>query len=259
MKKPKVSYLVLDYNRPVESALCLNSIKENTKFPYELIYLSNGGTQDYVWKFYQDGLIDKVIFNKENSGLGFGTTDLFDACKTKWALYVQNDQFLGREYTEEELDKQIAKIEGSDTTIASIGLAGDPCKGEYSERAHLINTDFYNAIPNKPNGGAGPYHHIEWNEGFMQKYYEFEGYEHYIWPELLFGDNGAWSHRVNPDGSKWVHRTDLKSLYMITPPTEKYIYPKFTDEEWEEVLKTKHWEDGRIPEVEKEHSFKVWL
>lgn len=259
MKNCKVSYLVLDFNRPVESSLCLKSIKEYTKFPYELIYLSNGGNQDYVWDFYRSGLIDKVVFNKENSGLGFGTTDLFKLCKTEWALYVQNDQFLGRDYTEEELDQQIAKLEEKDSGVASIALAGDPCKGEYSERAHLINVDFYNSIPNKPNGGAGPYHHIEWNEGYIQNYYKENDLVHHIWPNLLFGDNGAWSHRVNPDGSMWCHRTDLKKLWMIKPPTEKYVYPKFTDEEWEEVLKTGKWEDGAIPEEEKDQSFEVWL
>ena len=38
----------------------------------------------------------------------------------------------------------------------------------------------------------------------------------------------------------------------------KYVYPKFTDEEWEEVLSTKKWEDGKIPSSEIEHSFTCW-
>lgn len=266
----KVSYLVLDFNRQAESHLCLSSLRENTKFECPIIYLSNGGHQDYVWEFYKQGLIDKLILNKENMGLGFGTTDLFKNCNSEWAIYVQNDQFLGREYTEEELNKQIKTIEDSldiyltgdnqKPLITSMSLAGDQCQGKYSERAHLIKTEFYNRIPNKPNGGAGPYHHIEWNEGYIQKHYEQNNLQHFIWPDVLFGDNGCWSMRTNPDGSIWRHRTDTKQAYLVQGPVkEKYVYPKFTDNEWADVLATQKWPDGQIPENEKKDSFKVWL
>lgn len=269
--KNKISYLVLDYMRPVESELCLRSLRENTKFDCPIIYLSNGGRQDYVFKFYEEGLIDKLILNKENEGLGYGTTDLFKICKSKYAIYVQNDQYLGREYTEEELDKQIETLIDSKMhmikrrledlpNICSISLAGDQCQGKYSERAHIIETHFYNSIKTKPNGGAGPYHHVEWNEGFIQKFYEEKHLTHYIWPDILFGDNGAWAYRKNPDGSEWRHRTDHKTLWLIKGPVkEKYVYPKFNDEEWADVLATQTWEDGKIPEQEKKDSFKVWL
>lgn len=254
----KISYLVLDYMRPKESQLCLSSLKENTKFECPIIYLSNGGQQDYVWDFYKQGVIDQLILNKENSGLGFGTTDLFNICKSEYAIYVQNDQFLGREYTEEELDKQIQLIKTGISTV-SISLAGDQCQGKFSERAFLINTQGYNSIPNKPNGGAGPYHHIEWNEGFIQKYYQANYLQHYIWPEPLFGNNGAYAFRQNPDGSMWRHRTDLKTLELVSGPVkEAYIYPKFTDDEWKEVLATQAWPKDQIPEQEKKDSFRVW-
>lgn len=262
----KISYLVLDYNRPVESTLCLQSLRENTKFQCPIIYLSNGGDQDYVWQFYKDGLIDKLILNKENEGLGFGTQDLFKICKSEYTIYCQNDQYLGREYTEEELDKQIEtlksknRVDGS-KIVMSISLAGDQCQGKYGERAHLINTDFYNFYlsPCLKGGGAGPYHHLEWAEATIQRIYKENDYVHYIWPEQLFGDNGAWAYRKNPDGSEWRHRTDLKELYLIKGPVkEKYVYPKLTDDEWASVLETQSWPDGQIPEQEKKDSFRVW-
>jgi len=258
----KISYLVLDYMRPYESELCLRSLKDNTKFECPVIYLSNGGNQDYVWEFYKEGWIDKLILNKENEGLGFGTTDLFKICKSQYAIYVQNDQYLGREYIEEELDKQIAMLGNvleDKKVIGSISLAGDQCQGKYSERAHIIMPELYNSIPNMPNGGAGPYHHIEWNEGHIQKWYEEEGFTHHIWPDILFGDNGAWSYRKNPDGSEWRHRTDLKKLWLIKGPVkEKYVYPKLTEEEWNGVLVDQTWEEGKIPEQEVKDSFQVW-
>lgn len=272
----KISYLVLDYNRPNETNIALKSIKQFTKFEHQVIMLSNGGDQSYVGNFYAQGLVDKLILNKNNSGLGFGTTDLFKICDTKYAIYFQNDQYLGREFFEHELANMIDTLGqyGSDMhlhpqrapatlnaewkMIKSISIAGDQCQGQYSERAHLIEVDFYNRIPEKPNGGAGPYHHIEWNEGYIQKYYKSKKFSHYIWPKPLAGDNGCFSVRFNPDGSMWKHRTDTKELWMIKQPKEKYIYPNFTDDEWQSVLATGKWPDGQIPEKEKAHSFRVW-
>lgn len=259
-----ISFLVLDYNRPGETYQCLKSIRQNAKFDNQIIYLSNGGNQDYVFDFYRQGLMDKVILNKENSGLGFGTTDLFRMCNTDYAIYFQNDQWLAREFTQQELDEMLKIIDRiypdhTQRKVKSIGLAGDPCQGQYSERAHLIRTAFYNNIPDMPNGGAGPYHHIEWNEGYIQKWYKHHGLLHYIWPKPLVGDNGCFALRENPDGSKWRHRTDTKELWLLGGPVkEKYIYPNFTQEEWDEVLKAQAWPNGRIPLKEQAHSFRFW-
>jgi hypothetical protein len=256
----KVSYLILDFNKPTESSLCLQSLRENTKFDCPIIYLSNGGHQDYVWEFYKKGWIDKLVVNKENTGLGFGTQDLFKICDSEYAIYVQNDQYLGREYTEAELDQQIEKL-GQDGKIQSISLAGDQCQGKYSERAHLINSIFYRRVllPKLTGGGAGPYHHLEWAEETIQKFYEENNLKHYIWPQVLFGDNGAWSIRTNPDGSLWRNRTDIKTAYLVQGPVkEKYVYPPFSDEQWETILKEQKCE-AIVPDGWKDNVFKCWL
>ena len=70
--------LILDYNRPKESELLLASIKKYANFNYKIIYLSNGGEQDYAIDYYNKGLIDKLILRKHNSGCGLGTRELFN-------------------------------------------------------------------------------------------------------------------------------------------------------------------------------------
>jgi hypothetical protein len=75
---------------------------------------------------------------------------------------------------------------------------------------------------------------------------------------FIISDAGKWAVRENPDGSRWKHRTDTKELWMISPPSEKYVYPKFTDEEWDQVLTSKEWLDGGIPKEEVESSFLHW-
>ena len=52
---------------------------------------------------------------------------------------------------------------------------------------------------------------------------------------------------ANPDGSEWRQRADTKQLWVLKEPSEKFVYPNFTDEEWEEVLGTQSWPDGKIP------------
>ena len=243
--------------RPDESKVCLESIYKHTKCPFQVIYLSNGGVQDYVYEYYKNGLIHKLLLNKENNGLGFGTTDLFKYCNTKHAIYLQSDQTLRRTLASYEIDFLISflDIPKDDKIIKSISLAGDQCQGKYSERAHLIDVNFYNSIPDKPNGGAGPYHDIEWNEGYIQRYYEKNNYLHYIY-ETLFIDNGCYATRQNPDGSVWTHRTDTKQLKLIRGPiNNKFVYPQFSDEEWNNVFKTQSWPDWKVPDRERVNSF----
>lgn len=249
--------------RPNESKLCLESIKQYSRFPYQIIYLSNGGgieNQEYVLDYYKKGLIDKLILNKNNNGLGYGTTDLFRFCDTKLAIYVQTDQYLRRTFAADELEFISSYLDTNKEgkIVKSISLAGDQCQGKYSERAHLINVDFYNSITGKPNGGAGPYHNIPWNEGFIQDYYNKNNYCHLI-SELIFIDNGKYAIRENPDKSLWRHTTDRKTLELLKGPIkEKYVYPNFTDDEWKVVLETQNWPKDQIPENDKKHSFIYW-
>ena len=50
---------------------------------------------------------------------------------------------------------------------------------------------------------------------------------------------------------------------MIKPPTEKWGFPAFTDAEWEEIISTQSWPDGKLPFIhtpeggEDAHSFVV--
>jgi hypothetical protein len=257
MSNITVSYLILDFMRPDESKICLESIHKHSKFPFKVIYLSNGGAQDYVIDYYHKGLISKLILNKDNNGLGFGTTDLFRFCDTKYSIYLQSDQYLRRTFAKDELEYIISFIDtvSRNKLIKSVSLAGDMCQGKYSERCHIIETNFYNSIQNKPNGGAGPYHDIPWNEGYIQKYYLDNNYSHLIY-EMLFLDNGCYATRQNPDGSIWTHRTDSKQMKLVKGPVkEKYVHPFFTDEEWDFVLKNQTWPEWKIPFKEKDLSF----
>lgn len=279
--EPEVSFLILDYNKPYETRILIESIKKHVKFDYKIIYLHNG-ISDYAWNFMREGLVDQLICTKKNNGLGIGTRDLFAASFSKYSIYVQNDQWLGRDFTKEELDGIILlfKKEVNGKHIHSVGLAGAPCGlHQYSERAHIIQTDSYKWLEENlgsdhdpwcttewfgtrglPFGGAGPYHSFPWREGWMQTFYEKNQLMMYTYQKPLFGDMGIYATRENPDGSLWVHRTDNKKLWNIVKPTEKNpSYPKLRDEEWDLAIGS-GWPDGKIPanENNEKDSFVCW-
>lgn len=251
-----IDYLVLNFNRLDETRLCLKSIRENTCFDHKIILLNNGGNDSsQMLSFQKEGLIDYLILNKENEGLGCGTSSLFRFSSSDYVIYFQNDQVLGRNFSEDELNS-IKSLMVENDKIGSVSIAGDTNHGLYSERAHVISKKFYNTFPPLGKGGAGPFAHLPWHEEIIQKFYKDNGFIHHVWKNQLVADNGCYSVRQNPDGSIWKHRTDTKELALISgEPKNRFCYPKFNDLEWDYVLQNKTWPNWAIPQNEISHSF----
>jgi len=203
----KLTFLVMDYNKPSETEICLASIRQNTKFKeYEIVLLSNGGYQDYIINFYQNGLVDRLILNSKNYGCGHGTNTLFNFCDTDYCMYIQNDQYMCREFTEEELNSMIAACNSDYKSIDLSGGAGHDDR--YSERAHFIHKNTILENPKLAYGGPGPFEHkIFWSEESTQNYFRENNYKIcHNWP-LLFCNNGRYSVREDENGN--VEKRDL--------------------------------------------------
>lgn len=255
-KEPLVSFLVLDFQKHLETSRCLRSIRQYAHFPHKIIYLKNGES-DYDLS----ELADVSIVSNKNNGLGIGTRDLFAIAASRYCVYVQNDQYLNRPIGEGEINSLIEIL--NRPKIASVSLSGSPCGHSiYSERAHMMETNFYKMMESEiPLGyhGAGPYHEGEWRESQIQKFYVRHGLVHYTDNELVwFTDNGWSAIRENPDGSIWRHEPDTKRLWLLKGPVkERHVYPDLSDEEWSEVLRSGAWTDGKIPMREMRLSFIV--
>lgn len=250
----KTAILILDYNRPKEAKILLDSIHKHCKFDKKVYYLDNCSDTPYAEEFRKQGLIDVLIRPDSNLGCGFGTMRLFELCKEEYAFYIQVDHVMVQDLTQTHIEQFKAELDNP--KVGHIDVAGNQGHGKYSERAQFINVDFYNSIP-KEGGGPGPFSHLLWTEESMQNYYKDNNIQFKTTP-LIFADLGKWSKRINPDGSKFRQRTDTKQLYIVKGPVkEKYHYPfDLTDEEWETILKGE-WVNGTIPEKQKAHSFKV--
>ena len=245
----KIEYLILDYNRPLEAEHLLKSIQNNSDFDYSVSYLANGGEQDYVRKFKEEGLIDNLILNNRNTGCGAGTIQLFSQCESKYAFYVQVDHVLSFKIDSSSITQWVNLLEGGQ--YHCIDLAGDQGKprGVYSERAQLMEASFYNSIP-KSIGGPGPWSNMPWTEANVGDFFTENDLKiAHVFNEgrPIFGDTGKWSTRSNPDGSVWRQKSDTKQIWMIKPPTQKWGFPAFTDKEWDKIIKTQSWPDGRLP------------
>lgn len=255
--------LILDFNREKELKELLLSLKQNANFDKKVVVLNNGG-EKYADKYKEEGLIDKVIHLEDNLGCALGTAVLFGQCKSSHAFYIQVDHILGCEINEDAL----AEFKRDADEYLYCDLAGRQCGDDPSERAGLWNVEKYLSIP-KTGFGPGPWDVTPWSEKCIQDYskennidfvsrYALASHNGQIIRLPIFLDNGKRSTRENPDSSVWRHEPDTKRLWLVSGPVkERYVYPKFTKEEWDEVLKTQSWPDGQIPENEREHSFIV--
>ncbi len=252
---PELSVLVLDYKKPEETRACLESIREHVKVPHKVIYLDNGGANDYAWMYYaEDRLCDVLISKREGRGGGYGQTDLFRFCDTKYALFVQNDQLLMRDIDDQTFSWLKTLINNG---AHCIDLNGDQSrKGIWTDRAHMVETVFFNLLGPFPNGGPGN-DAADWNEAHLQRIFRERDYKIAHVNPPFFADNGKWSVREAGDGL-YKHRCDTKELWILKRPTQRTeVYPPFNDEEWARVF-AGQWVDGDIPATWKSHSFRAF-
>lgn len=256
--KERLSFLVLDYNRPNELKQTLESIRLFCKVDHQIIVHANGGEQSYHLEYYRDGLIDKLILNKFNNGAGYGCSDLFNYCNTDWACYLEGDQPLVRPLEKDEFNRW-KYLYNTNDKIRFVSLVGLATAGNFSQRAFFTNVHFYRELSKQmPNGGPGFYKDLDTNEHFVQEYIMNKGLELFL-PRMLVMDLGCYSVNSNPDDSVWLHRTDTRQVWLVKGPVkEKWNYPNFNDAEWDKVLAFQEWEDGEVPTKDKPHSFLHW-
>lgn len=249
--------LVLDFKKEEETKNCLISLRKNLPASIK-IYLLDNGMSGYSQEYLKAGLCDVLIQNAQNNGCGNAIEQLFQACPTKYGLLVQNDQTLAYSLNEDNIRMLLTFFNDK---IKCVDLAGGQAgQNKYSERAHIIERDFYLSIPRGEKGrlgGPGPFNHNKYTEQFVQEYFQSNNFEIAHVQPILFADNGKWSIREIGDGI-YKHRCDTKQLYVIKKPTFKTeVYPPFNDEEWSDVFNDL-WPNGAIPKAWQNDSFVVW-
>lgn len=251
--EPQLTALVLDFRKGDATRACLQSLRAHLKLPHKIVLLDNGGGEDYPWTLYREGLCDVLISKRVGRGGGYGQTDLFRWCDTRYSLFVQNDQELLYDIDEAAFARLIAPLSDG---YHCVDLNGDQSgRGVWTDRAHLIETAFFNSLAPFPNGGPG-HDAAPWNEAYLQRVFEERGYRIAHFAPAVFADRGRVSVREAGDGL-YSHECDTKRLTILRQPTYRTeVYPPFTDAEWQAVL-SGQWVNGTVPETWRPHSFTV--
>ncbi len=94
VSKRMTSIIILTHNQLEYTEQCLNSIKEHTRAPYEIIVVDNGssdGTVKYLQKKMKDEDNVKVIFNEDNKGFPAGCNRGMSEASGDYLLLLNND------------------------------------------------------------------------------------------------------------------------------------------------------------------------
>ena len=252
-KPPILTIAVLSFNKERETRLCLESLRTHIKVPEsQMVLLENGGDSDYPWTMYKEGFCDTVIVKRRGFGGGVGQTDLFRFSPSPYTLFVQCDQVIRYDLSAKTFIEMTCLLEPNMYDV--LDLNGDQSgRGVWTDRAHMVRTEWFNGLGPFPNGGPG-LDEVPWNEAYLQTKVDPRRICH-IKP-ALFADIGKWSVREAGDGL-FRHSCDEKRIYVLKKPSYRTeVYPPFNDEEWTRVL-AGEWVDGDIPEAWRHNSFKV--
>ncbi len=260
MRTDIVSFLVLDFRKPYETRVCLESIRAKAKVPHQIIYMDNGSCDEYPYGFAQEGLCDILISKRVGRGGGVGQTDLFRYCDTQYAYFVQSDQILKHDITPEVQQRFIRALSTPELGFRCVDLNGDQSQsGRWTDRAHFIDVSWFNSLAPFPNGGPGPMHTERWNENYLQEVFDKLGNPIVHVRPTFFADNGVTTVRELPCGGIVSMRTDTKAVEWLRVPKAPYVFPEHTPDEWETVM-AGNWRAGTVPSIylERGQSFNHW-
>jgi len=256
----KLTIGILDFFQEKESEQLLRSLKENLLIKANILFIDNGTPTNYSKRFLEEGLIDELIVNEENLGCGPATVQMYDVCKTPYLIYVQSDQKLIQKIDAEGINAMIKILD----EYHCIDMAGNQCQGKFSERANMMNVDFYKNIPKKTLGGPGITNSKKYVEEWVQEYFIDNNCLIAHVKPTIFSDEGYYSVRQlsKEDPCILKHSCWTKEIWLLTePPKKKYeVYPPLNEEEWEKLIngdfpKWKNNERGYVPEAWKDNAF----
>lgn len=98
MNDPKVSIIILNWNKLHYLKNCIRSIEDNTFYPeFEVIILDNGSTEKET-KGFLSALRHKVIFSPQNLGFARGNNEAAQRAEGDLLLFLNNDTLVQKNW-----------------------------------------------------------------------------------------------------------------------------------------------------------------
>ena len=102
--RPLVSIVMLTYNALDYTRECVESIRNNTDYPYEIVFVDNGstdGTVDYLETLQLNNPHYRVIANENNLGFAAGNNQGAKAARGTYVMLLNNDVLVSRGWLED--------------------------------------------------------------------------------------------------------------------------------------------------------------
>ncbi len=114
-----VSIIILNWNGLDFTKQCIDSIRQNTDYkPFEIIVVDNGSGEEEIKQLqgmHNQGLIDRLILNKENKGFAGGNNQGLRAANGDFFLLLNNDTIVKKSWLNE-----LVKAAESDESIGIV-------------------------------------------------------------------------------------------------------------------------------------------
>ena len=102
----KVTIVIPVYNAEKTISKCIDSILNQTNENYQVLLIDDGSKDNSlkVIKEYEKNYPKKIkVISKENEGV-VATRNLgIDLCKTKYIMFIDNDDYIDKDYVEQFL------------------------------------------------------------------------------------------------------------------------------------------------------------
>lgn len=116
--KRKVSFIILSFNKKIQTLECLESIRQTVKIPYEVILFDNHSTKetiDFIKNHIEPMQKVRVIYSPVNLGPGAGRTEAIKYATGDYFIFLDNDIVV----LENWLPELLIRIE-SDENVAAV-------------------------------------------------------------------------------------------------------------------------------------------
>jgi len=109
---PAVAIVILNWNRPEDTAACLRSLEAQTYRNWQVIVVDNGSTDDSVPRLRADFPAVQIVVNERNlgfaGGCNVGVRRALDGA-AEWVLLLNNDTVLDSRCLSELLDPRLSQ------------------------------------------------------------------------------------------------------------------------------------------------------
>jgi GT2 family glycosyltransferase len=221
---PEVSYVVITFNRPVDLAVCLRSLQEQTFREKEIIVVDNASTDDTRAMLARDFPDVRVVALPENRGVSGGRNAGTVSARGEICIYIDDDAWL----VDPEATSTIVGYFRDDSRLACLALTIVSSHTGEEEMKSIPRRDKARLLHDYPTTyfcGCG--------HAFRRRAFLEAGM---YWDPLVYGSQEIdLGYRLLERGDLLLHTSRVSVIHKSTPtarPSGQWVYFNTRDRPW---------------------------